>query len=71
MTVPVWCKVSNKGIFALYKYQRQVRMELLDDNNLLAKSRHSASLVSVISNITVDIPIYITKNVVKNYYLFF
>lgn len=65
MTVPEWCKVNNVGVFTFYKYQRQIRLELLADNSLPAKSNHNISFVPVASDIIADIPVCITKGDIK------
>ena len=65
MTVSERCKVNNVGVSTFYKYQRQIRMELLADNSLPAKSNHNISFVPVASDITAGIPVYITKGDIK------
>lgn len=61
MTVPESCKGNNVG----YKYQRQIRMELLGSSNLLAKCNYETSIVSILSDIITGIPVCITKGSIK------
>lgn len=49
MTVPGWCKVNNIGLSSFYKYQRQIRMELL------CRSK----------DIITGKPVFITKGIIK------
>lgn len=65
MTVPGWCKVNNIGLSSFYKYQRQIRMELLCRSKLQAKSNYKTLFVPILIDIITGKPVFITKGIIK------